>query len=217
MPGYDVLVINDGSSDQTARVARERGAVVLDLPHNVGVGGCVQAGFIYASGKGYDYVIRCDGDGQHPPEEMPKLIAGMEENDVDLVIGSRFLLKDSYMSTPLRYMGIRCLSRMVSVISSKRVTDPTSGFQMLNRYLLYYFARRYPADYPEPEAIALLRRQGYDFCEVPATFRKRVAGVSTIQGWGTFYYMIKVGLALLVDRARRVDVRFSKSNLVESI
>jgi hypothetical protein len=132
---------------------------------------------------------------------------------VDLVIGSRFLGKRTYTSTLIRYCGISCLARFLSLICRKRITDPTSGFQVLNRLLLCFFSNSYPVDYPEPEALALMRRQGYDFLEVPVTFRERLAGRSTIRGWGTLYYVLKVFLALLVDRARPVNPRYAKSNL----
>jgi len=213
VPELPIVVINDGSVDMTAAVAAQNGAEVLDLPCNVGVGGAVQAGFRYAHDAGYEYVIRCDGDGQHAPESIPGLIEAMRSNEVDMVIGSRFLIDGWRGKNVVRHCGIYVLAGMLSVICRKRITDPTSGFQMLNRPLMYCFSRSYPVDYPEPEALALMRREGYDFTEVPASFRDRKAGRSTIRGWGTLYYVFKVFLALLVDRARHVDQRFSKSNL----
>lgn len=215
VPQLPVVVINDGSADMTAAKAIENGAEVLDLPCNLGVGGAVQAGFSYAYEQGYKYTVRCDGDGQHPPAEIPRLLEGMREHKVDLIIGSRFLGERSYTSTLIRYCGISGLALILSVICRRRVTDPTSGFQMLNRPLLHLFSHSYPTDYPEPEALALMRRQGYDFREVPTTFRERVAGRSSIRGWGTFYYVIKVFLALLVDRARPIDLRYARSKFVE--
>jgi glycosyltransferase involved in cell wall biosynthesis len=212
----DVVVINDNSVDGTARVARQHGAAVLDLPCNLGVGGAVQAGFRYARNKGYRFVIRCDGDGQHPPSEIPRLIAAMQTGQFDMVVGSRFLENESYKSTALRYIGIRGLAFMLSVICRARITDPTSGFQMLNRPMLCYFAHAYPLDYPEPESIALLRRQGYRFGEVATRFRPRITGKSSIESWGALYYMVKVGLALVVDRARTVDPRYARLNMGET-
>jgi len=151
-PVTDILVINDCSLDRTAEVAREQGVLVLDLPCNLGVGGAVQAGFRYANSHGYSYIIRCDGDGQHPPAEIPKLVAAMQGGDVDLVVGSRFLEndKDSYKSSTFRHAGIRGLALLLSLICRSRVTDPTSGFQMMNRPLISYFSRSYPLDYPNP-------------------------------------------------------------------
>ncbi len=213
VPGMDVVVVNDGSTDMTASKARKNGAEVLDLPCNLGVAGAVQAGFRYAYEQGYDYVVRCDGDGQHPPSEIPRLLDAITGNKVDLVIGSRFLADESYKSTFVRHCGIAVLALMLSAICRKRVTDPTSGFQALNRPLLYCFSILYPSDYPEPEALALMRREGYDFIEVPVPFRERMTGRSSIRGWGNLYYVFKVLLALLVDRARPVDQRFSRASL----
>lgn len=210
-PETDVLVVSDGSVDGTARLAAARGAIVLDLPCNLGVGGAVQAGFRYAWDHGYDRVIRLDGDGQHPPSEIPRLEAGLAEGGADLIVGSRFLDRSSYASTAVRRLGIRALALFLSVICRRRVTDPTSGFWLVNRPLLRYFAFDYPSDYPEPEALALLRRQGYDFREVPALFRPRHAGESSIHAWDAVYYALKVGLALVIDRIRPMDLRFARN------
>lgn len=216
-PDSDIVVINDCSGDRTAAAARRAGAAVLDLPCNLGVGGAVQAGFRYAHDRGYSHVLRCDGDGQHPPSEIPKLAAAMEAGLGDLIIGSRFLAANgnSFTSTAWRSAGIHALARLLSIICRARVTDPTSGFQMLNRPLLRCFAHCYPVDYPEPESLALLRRQGYTFHEVPAVFRARQGGTSSIQSWGAFYYLLKVGLALVVDRARTVDPRLARHNTIQ--
>jgi hypothetical protein len=213
LPGANVLVINDGSIDWTARVVGERSVPVLDLPCNLGVGGAVQAGFQYAYEKGYHFVIRIDGDGQHPPMEIPKLIRAMEEEKTDLIIGSRFRGDTAFVSNLVRYLGVKILAFFLSLICKSRVTDPTSGFWMVNAPLLSYFAHEYPVEYPEPEAIALLRRHGFSFREVPVNFRRRTAGRSSIGPWGTLYYMMKVGLALLVDRIRPINFRYVRSNL----
>jgi glycosyltransferase involved in cell wall biosynthesis len=214
-PSLDVIVINDGSTDRTVQVVRERGVSVLDLPCNLGVGGAVQAGFQYAYEKGFHYVIRIDGDGQHPPTEISKLLKAMEEDETDLLIGSRFRGQKAFVSNLVRYLGIKILALFLSLICKNRITDPTSGFWMVNHKLLYYFAHNYPVEYPEPEAIALLRRYGFNFREVPVTFRRRTAGQSSIGPWGTLYYMMKVGLALLVDRIRPVDARYIRSKKEE--
>lgn len=213
LPGYSVIVVSDGSDDRTAAVSAEYGAIVLDLPCNIGVGGAVQAGFRYAFEKGFSFAVRCDGDGQHPPHEISALLAAMDTAGTDMVIGSRFLDKKSYRSTWFRYCGIRGLSLFLSLICRQRVTDPTSGFQVINRPLLFFLSRCYPTDYPEPEALALIRRQGYSFCETSVVFRERQAGESSIRTWGTLYYVFKVLLALLVDRARPVDQRYARKEL----
>ncbi|MBA4388444.1 MAG: glycosyl transferase family 2 [Verrucomicrobia bacterium] len=213
LPGVPILIINDGSRDFTAAVARKKGVIVLDLPFNLGVGGAVQAGFLYAYEQGYDYAIRCDGDGQHAPSSIKSLLAAMDANDVDLVVGSRFLSEKSYTSTIVRQFGIAMLARFLTLICRRRVTDPTSGFHVLNRPLLYFFSCNYPVDYPEPEALALMRRHGFDFMEVPAEFRSRKAGRSSIGSWDTLYYAFKVFIALFIDRARPAAVQCSKDYL----
>lgn len=215
LPDVPAVVICDGSTDRTAEIARKQGAIVLDLPCNLGVGGAVQAGFQYALARGARLCIRIDGDGQHPPSEIPKLIARARQTDADLVIGSRFSSDGLHTSSVLRYFGIRMLALFLTLICRKRVTDPTSGFWAVKQPLLYYFSRDYPVDYPEPEALALLRRQGYSFVEEPVTFRPRLAGRSTIHGWGTLYYAIKVWLALLVDRVRVLDKSLSRQSILD--
>ena len=216
-PPYDVLVVNDGSADETAACARRAGAKVLDLPCNLGVGGAIQAGFCYAVERGYDYAIRCDGDGQHPAEGIAGLVEAMQTQEADLVVGSRFRANGSYKSAGVRHAGIFVLGWFLSLICRKRVTDPTSGFQMLNRPLMMFWAHSYPMDYPEPEAIALMRRQGYRYTEVPAEFRERLSGRSSIGEWDTLYYMLKVFLALMVDRARPVDPQYQRENVVRRL
>lgn len=211
LPGTPVLVVSDGSTDRTTAVARASGVRVLDLPHNLGVGGAVQAGFQFAIRNGYGAVLRMDGDGQHPPAEAMKLVRRMAETGADLVVGSRFGTTRECVSSRFRYAGIRSLALFLSVICRARVTDPTSGFWLVSRPLLDYFARYYPADYPEPEALALLRRQGYAFAEAPVLFRERQGGTSSIGSWDALYYVVKVGLALLVDRAREVNPRYARA------
>ena len=213
LPQVPILVVSDGSKDRTVDVARAAGVRVLDLPHNLGVGGAVQAGFQYAVRNGFGYVLRMDGDGQHPPAEAEKLIARMVESGADLVVGSRFGATRECVSSRFRYMGIRALALFLSWICKARISDPTSGFWLVSRPLLDYFAGYYPTDYPEPEALALLRRQGYSFAEAPARFRERQAGQSSIGFVDALYYMVKVGLALLVDRVREVNPRFAKQRL----
>lgn len=216
LPGWPVVVVSDGSTDGTVALARRAGVRVLDLPCNLGVGGAVQAGFQFARTLGFERVLRLDGDGQHPPSEAPKLVRAMDESGVDLVLGSRFGVEQECISTRLRYMGIRALAVFLSNICKSQITDPTSGFWLVNRRLLTYFAQYYPADYPEPEALALLRRQGYSMTEVPVRFRMRRAGQSSIKTWGTIYYALKVGLALLVDRVRPINHLYARNGGIHS-
>lgn len=209
VPGMDVLIISDGSIDGTSRVVRASSNLLLDLPCNLGVGGAVQAGFQYAFAHGYEFVVRVDADGQHPPGEIPKLMSCMAETQTNLVTGSRFLGETEYKSTLFRSFGIRGLAIFLSLICRKRVTDPTSGFQMVDRKLLAFFSRRYPSEYPEPEALALIHRQGYGCEEAAVSFRARLSGESTMTQWVTLYHAIKVFLALVIDRARPIDPRFA--------
>ena len=209
LPGCDVCVVDDGSVDRTAEVACAAGARVLRLPCNCGVGVAVRTGFADAIERGYGYLLRLDGDGQHPPDEAIKLIRRMAAQPTDLVVGTRYGEGSCYHGTPFRRFTLRILAAFVSLICRRRITDPTSGFWLVARPLLYGFALHYPNDYPEPEALALMRRQGFAFDEVPVVFRPRTAGETTIKAWGSVLFALKVFLALFVDRLRSVDGRGS--------
>ena len=209
LPGAVVAVVDDGSVDDTVAVARACGVRVLRLPCNMGVGPAVQTGFRYALESGCDYLIRLDGDGQHPPAEALKLIEEMILDPVDLVVGTRYGAGSTYHGNGFRRVVLAGLSLFVSGICRKRITDPTSGFWLASRPLLKCFSLHYPSDYPEPEAIALLRRQGFSLREVPVAFKPRQAGISSIQTWDTLNFAAKVFLALFVDRLRAVDPRGS--------
>ena len=213
----DVLVVNDGSTDRTSSVARASGALVLDMVGNMGVGTAVQAGFRYGWENGYDRLVRMDSDGQHPPEAIPDLLAESQRTGCDMVLASRFGANGGYKSTRFRSVGIRGLAAFLSIICRRKVTDPTSGFHVLSRPLLFFFAHVYPVDYPEPEALAMMRRHGYDFVEVAVPFRERASGRSSIRGWGTFYYVVKVFVALLVDRMKPMNPRFERHQVMEDI
>lgn len=216
-PGLTTVVINDASQDTTSEAARQSGAVVLDLPVNLGVAGAMQAGFQWAFRRGYRYAIRCDSDGQHPPASIPALLSHIKSTGVDLVIGSRALAENSFDNSLPRRIGIGYLRWFLSIICRHPVTDPTSGFQGVNRLLMYYFAHEYPSDYPEPESLALLRRQGYRFSEVGVPFRPRQGGTSSLHGMSSLYFALKVTFALLIDRARSVDLRYSRTKLEKKI
>lgn len=212
-PDLPVCYLDDCSTDRTLAVLKTLDCDYVSVPCNLGVGGVMQAGFRYAFDRGYDYAIRIDGDGQHPPSECVRLAERMAQGGTDLVVGSRFLGERSYRSTWYRQAGIFGLAYALSLACRRRITDPTSGFQMVNRAVLFFFAHHYPADYPEPESLALLSRQGYHCCEVPAKFRPRQRGVSSIHTWGTFFYLFKVGVALFVDRCRAVDPAFDRAHV----
>jgi hypothetical protein len=209
LPGADVAVVDDGSQDRTTEVARACGAVVLRLPCNLGVGPAVQTGFRFALEQGYEHLIRLDGDGQHPPIEAHKLVQAMLARPTDLIVGTRYGAGSTYRGNWFRRCVLKGLAVFISIICRKWITDPTSGFWLVSRPLMQCFALHYPADYPEAEAIALLRRQGFSLEEVPVAFKPRQAGESSIQAWGTVLFAAKVFLALFVDRLRAVDRRGS--------
>lgn len=216
LPSAPVVVISDGSKDCTAEIARENGAIVIDLPCNLGVGGAVQAGLQYACKYGYERVVRIDGDGQHNPADIPALLSHMDENNVDLVVGSRFLSEEvTGVGTQWRKLGNIALAKFLSIICRHKVTDPTSGFWCVSSGLAKYFAHYYPTDYPEPEALSLLCRQGYSFSEVGVVVRQRQYGVSSITSIGTIYFALKVFVALVADRLRPVDTNYARENTVK--
>ena len=206
-PAFDVLVIDDGSTDSTCREAAAAGARVLRLPFNLGIGGAVQAGFKFALENGYDYMIQVDGDGQHDPCEIEKLIAAMEaEPDLDVVCGSRFLEDLQYVGPISRRAGIHVFAFILSRIVDMRVTDPTSGFRLYNRRAISLFARDYPHDYPEVEAVLVLHHHRLRMREVAVRMFQRGGGKSSIRSGKSAYYMIKVTLALFVGLLRRRPV-----------
>jgi glycosyltransferase involved in cell wall biosynthesis len=203
-PSLDIVVVDDGSYDATASVARERGARVLRLPFNLGIGGAVQTGFRYAYEHDYDFAVRVDGDGQHDPAQLPAVIAPVLAGDADIAVGSRFAADgDGYRSSRSRRAGIRMLAWIVSRIVGRRVTDTTSGFQALNRRAIALFARDYPHDYPEVEATVMVFRHRLRAVEVPVAMRERGGGRSSITAVRSVYYMVKVLLAIFIGLFRR--------------
>ena len=204
LPAVDVLVINDGSSDDTGAEARRAGAQALELPYNLGIGAAVQAGFQFARAHDYDIVLRNDGDGQHAPSNNAVLLERLAAGDVDVVIGSRFIdAQGDYGTPPMRRLGSAILARLLTRITSQRVTDPTSGCAAFNRRAINLFADAYPHDYPEPEAIVMLHRGGLRQVEAPARMIPRQHGDSSITPSRSVYYMIKVILAILINLLRR--------------
>ena len=204
-PELDVLVIDDGSEDATAASAAAGGAVVVRLPFNLGIGGAVQTGFKYALEQGYDTVIRLDGDGQHDPQEIPQLLAPLARGEADVVVGSRFANGNDgdYRPPFARRAGIRWFAQLVSLLTRQKLTDTTSGFQAVNARAIRLFAADYPHDYPEVEAAVMVVRHKLQIMEVPVKMRDRETGESSITAFRSFYYAIKVTLALLVGIFRR--------------
>ncbi len=204
-PGLDVVVVDDGSADRTAEVAAAKGAHVVRLPFNLGIGGAVQTGFRFAAGHGYDLAVRVDGDGQHDPGELGRIIAPVLAGEADIAVGSRFAAADEagYRSSRSRRIGIRILAWTVSRIVHQRVTDTTSGFQALNRRALELFAADYPHDYPEVEGMVMTIKHRLRLVEVPVRMREREHGRSSITALRSIYYMVKVLVALFVGLFRR--------------
>ncbi len=199
----DILVINDGSSDQTAANAKEEGVFVVSLPYNLGIGAAVQAGFQFAYKKDYEYVIRVDADGQHDVNYINDLLVPVLNRDADIAIGSRFIKPfTGYQSSFVRRVGINFFAQLLSFLTSQHITDPTSGFQALNRKALKVFSKYYPNDFPEPEAIVVAGRYKLKIKEIPVKMNKRASGSSSIRYLKTLYYMIKVTFAILLDKIK---------------
>jgi glycosyltransferase involved in cell wall biosynthesis len=202
-PQLDVVVLDDGSTDRTAEVARAAGAYVVRLPFNVGIGAAVQTGFKFALEHDYELAVRLDGDGQHDPTELPKLLEVIDRDEADVVVGSRFVSGgDGHSGPRSRRIGIVFFARLVSALTRQRVTDTTSGFQALNRRGIAVFAADYPHDYPEVEATLMVHKHRLRLAEVPVTMRERAHGESSITTLRSIYYMFKVTLALLVGMLR---------------
>jgi glycosyltransferase involved in cell wall biosynthesis len=203
-PGFDVLVLDDGSTDDTAALAAAAGAQVIPMPFNVGIGGAMQCGYMYARDRGYEVAVQVDGDGQHDARDIPRLLAALcADPPVEMVTGSRFLgPQEGYRSSALRRVGIRLFAAIISVITRQRVTDPTSGFRMSARSAIELFARDYPHDYPEVEAIILLHANRLQMRELAVAMRPRTGGQSTIRRTVPVYYMVKVLLAVFIAMLR---------------
>lgn len=197
----DILVIDDGSGDETGRLAAEAGAAVVRHACNLGIGAAVQTGFMYALGHGYDTVIRLDGDGQHDPAYIPRFLQELNDG-ADVVVGSRFLAREGFQSTSVRRIGIFILS-IVSALVGTRVTDPTSGYWALGQRALAVLASSQPDDYPETEALVMTTRAGCRVHELPVIMMARTTGQSSITTLQSGFYMVKVILAVLVERLRR--------------
>lgn len=211
-PWVDVVVINDGSTDHTGAVAESCGAIVLHMPYNVGIGAAVQTGFLYAARYGYEVAIQTDGDGQHPPEELPTLVDALMQGNADMVMGSRYIEDRGYRTPWIRRVGIVWLAWIVSLVTGAPCTDPTSGFRASNRRTILLCAQFYPQDYPEPEAIVMLRRAGLRIRELPVRMQARQGGRSSITPLRSAYYMIKVTLAILITLLRKApDVERTES------
>lgn len=199
-PQYDYVVINDGSSDNTRDVCKKRGYQYLNLSINLGIGGAVQTGYKYAKDKGYEYAVQIDGDGQHDIAYLEEMLPALESGEADVVIGSRFIDKEGFQSSAARRTGIRILSVLIQLCTGCKVKDVTSGFRAVNKRFIDIYAKNYPTDYPEPEAIVYAVMNCGRIKEHPVIMRERKMGTSSINMFKSVYYMIKVSLAIFVCR-----------------
>ena len=201
-PGFDYVIINDCSSDDTLELCRQQGLNVLNLPINLGIGGAVQTGYLYAYHNDYDIAVQFDGDGQHDAEYLEMMSEILEKEEMDMVIGSRFITKEGFQSSGLRRVGIRYFTFLTRLLFGQGITDATSCMRLCNRKVMELFIKDYPRDYPEPESVSRLLRHKYKIKEVPVIMHERKAGVSSISLRKSGYYMIKVSLAVLIERLR---------------
>lgn len=199
---WDYIVINDCSTDNTKIVCIENNINTITLPINLGIGGAMQTGYQYAYENGYDIAVQIDGDGQHDPIYLDQFLHFIENEEVDLVIGSRFITKVGFQSSHMRRLGIKYFQFLLKVLTGLKITDATSGYRVCNKKIIEYFAHYYPKDYPEPESIMTVHREGFKIKEIPVVMMDRQAGTSSIKSLITVYYMIKVTLAILIDKIK---------------
>lgn len=199
-PEYDYVIVNDGSTDQTYEICRQKGYHVLNLSVNLGIGGAVQAGYLYAKRNHYEIAVQIDGDGQHDVAYVRDVIEPIRQGQADVVVGSRFMEKEGFQSSASRRMGILLLSTFIKICTGKRVYDVTSGFRAVNTKFIDIYGMDYPRDYPEPEALVIAMVYGGKVKEVPVVMRERQSGTSSINLKRSIYYMVKVTLAIFIRR-----------------
>ena len=201
--GFDYIVVNDCSTDNTYDVCVENGLKVINLPLNLGIGGAVQTGYLYAFQNGYDIAVQFDGDGQHDAAYLNEMADYLVKDECDMVIGSRFIEKEGFQSSGLRRIGIKYFTGLIKILTGKTITDPTSGMRMVNKKLLEKFTDEYPKDYPEPESVVTILSEKYKVTEIPVVMNEREEGVSSISLKNSVYYMIKVSFAILIARMKK--------------
>lgn len=199
---FDYVIINDCSTDCTREICESNNYNIVNLPINLGIGGAVQTGYKYGIKNGYDIAVQVDGDGQHDPRYLIKMAQYMAETKKDMVIGSRFIEKKGFQSSGARRVGIRWFTFLIRLLTGENVTDPTSGLRMVNRDVMEIFANDYPKDYPEPESVVAILRSGKKVNEIPVVMKERSGGVSSISLKKSAYYMVKVSLAILIEKMR---------------
>lgn len=207
-PQYDIVVVNDGSRDRTAREAQSAGAEVISHPFNMGYGVAIQTGYKYARNKGYDFLVQMDGDGQHDPASIPHILAPVLAGEADFTLGSRFLNAESYEPSLARRVGMLFFRRLISFLIGQRITDSTSGFQAFNRRVICFFTTEvFPCDYPDADMLLTLHRAGFRIREVPARMHASATGKSMHSGWKPLYYMFKMLLSIAVTLLRKRPVQ----------
>ena len=194
---FDYVVIDDCSTDDTRKVCEELGFPVVSLPTNLGIGGGVQTGYLYAVKHGYDIAVQFDGDGQHDASFLEKMAERMEKEQLDMLIGSRYIERQGFQSSFCRRMGIRYFTFLIRLLTGKKITDPTSGMRMVNRRTMEFFARNYPKDYPEPESVTILLKKGFLVEEIPVVMKEREGGKSSISFQKAIRYMFQVTMAVI--------------------
>lgn len=211
---YDLLIINDCSTDRTSQVIRELNVPAVNLPCNLGIGGAVQTGYKYAKQNRYDIAVQVDGDGQHNPRFIHKIVEPIIKGEADFVIGSRYIEKEGFQSTAMRRAGIFYFSKLIHFFTRHKITDPTSGFRASNADIIDIFSKNYPIDYPEPETIVFLLRKKFRLKEVPVIMQERSTGISSIKSFKSAFYMVKVSLAILIDLLRERTGGMVKSDSI---
>ncbi len=209
-PQYDYLVVNDCSKDSTEQILKKKKYNYISLPVNLGIGGGVQSGYLYATQNDYDIAIQIDGDGQHDPAYIEKLIQPIIDGEADMTIGSRFIEKEGFQTSFMRRFGINIIRFVIKICCGTKATDTTSGFRATNKELTALFSREYAQDYPEPEAIVAASLNGYRVKDVAVKMKERAGGVSSINAMRSLYYMIKVSLALIILRIGKKKRRKAK-------
>ena len=201
-PDYDYIIINDGSTDNTEEICRINNLNALNLPINLGIGGAMQTGYLYAHKKGYDIAVQLDGDGQHDPEDLKSLTEPIENGTADMTIGSRFMNNEGFKSSLPRRIGILLLSMLIYILTGKRYLDVTSGLRAVNKKVISLFSRLYPEDYPETESLMMLIMLKQNIQECSVIMRERIAGKSSIYFIQAVYFMIKVTISIIVTKLR---------------
>ena len=202
-PDFEYVIINDCSQDETKRICEKNHYNVVNLPINLGIGGAVQTGYRYGYEEGYDLAVQVDGDGQHDPGFLKSMAEYLTEQNLGMVIGSRFIRKEGFQSSGVRRIGIKYFTVLIQMLTGQKITDPTSGLRMINRDVMKIFAYDYPKDYPEPESVVAILRRKKKVAELPVIMKAREGGVSSISPKKSVYYMIKVTLAILIEWIRK--------------